>query len=111
MDQQATLPVRAKRVAFIGGHDRVARQIVPFGAEIGVEVEIHNGHAGGGGRARLSALLQRTDLVIVVTGTNSHNAVHIARREAARAGIEVRLVKSLGAGSARALLREIARAA
>ena len=72
---------------------------------------MHNGHTQGGGTARLVALVHRTDVVVIVTGTNSHNAVQIARREAVKSGAHLRLLKYLGVGAARALLTEIAREA
>jgi hypothetical protein len=101
---------RSEYVAFVGGHDRVEREIVAFGAQLGLHVEVHNGHTRGNGADRLIALVQRTDVVVIVTGTNSHNAVHIAKREAAKSGARVCILKSCGAGTARALLAEIAQA-
>jgi hypothetical protein len=92
----------------VGGPDRLECEILPFGERLGLEVAMHNGQTRGGGSARLVSLVQRTDVVIIVTGTNSHNAVHIARREAAKSGARVRLLKYLGAHTARALLTEIA---
>jgi hypothetical protein len=95
----------------VGGLERLEREIVPFGRRLGLEVAMHNGHTRGGGAARLVALVQRTDVVIIVTGTNSHNAVQIARREAVKSGTDVRLLRFLGTGAARALLTEIAQRA
>jgi hypothetical protein len=69
----------------VGGSDRIERQIVTFGEQLGVEVEVHNGRTGGSGITRLAALVQRADLV-VVTGTNRHNAVQIAKRGLPRRG-------------------------
>jgi uncharacterized protein DUF2325 len=102
---------RPRRIVFVGGVERLERHLVAFGAQLGLDVQMHNGHTWGGGTARLTTLVQRTDVVVIVTGTNSHNAVQIARREAAKSGAEVRLVKFLGAGAARALLEEIAQLA
>jgi hypothetical protein len=99
---------RRVRVAFVGGHDRVERQIVSFGEELGVDVEVHNGATSGQGKARLVSLVHRNDVVVIVTGTNSHNAVHVAKREAAKVGAQVRILKSCGAGTARALIAELA---
>jgi Uncharacterized protein conserved in bacteria (DUF2325) len=96
------------RVAFVGGHDRVEREILAFGAELGIGVEVHDGHTGGNGKGRLIALMHRTDLVVLITGTNSHNGVLLAKREAAKAGARVHIVKACGAAAARALLAEIA---
>jgi hypothetical protein len=101
---------RAFRVGFVGGHDRVEREVVSFGSELGLDVEVHNGCTAGQGRHRLVALVERTDLVVIVTGINSHNAVHIAKRTAAKARTHVRILKACGSGTARLLLAEIASA-
>jgi 3-dehydroquinate synthetase len=108
---QQSARTQPRRIAFVGGLERLEREILSFGDSLGLEVEMHNGHTWGGGTARLVGLVQRADLVIIVTGTNSHNAVQIARREAAKAGARVRLLSFLGAGTARALLTEIAQQA
>jgi hypothetical protein len=108
-EQRAT--PRRLRVGFVGGHDRVEHEIVAFGAEVGIDVEVHDGHTAGTGKCRLVALVRRIDLVVIVTGTNSHNAVHLAKREAAKAGARVLILKACGVGTARALLAEIAAAA
>ena len=96
------------RVAFIGGHDRVEREILAFGEELGIGVEVHNGHTGGNGKSRLIALMHRTDHVVLITGTNSHNGVQMAKREAAKVGARVHILKSCGAAAARALLADLA---
>ena len=106
------MPSRARpRVGFVGGHDRVERQIVAVGEQLGVHVEVHNGTTTAQAKARLVALVQRTDWVVIVTGTNSHNAVLIAKREAAKTGAHVLILKACGGGKARALIADIARRA
>jgi hypothetical protein len=102
--------IRLPRVAFVGGHARVEREILAFGAQMGLEVEVHDGHTKGGGAARLVALVHRNDLVVIVTGTNSHNAVHVAKREVAKSGARLRILKACGTGTARAILAEMAQA-
>jgi len=96
------------RVAFVGGVRKVEREIVALGDKLGVDVEVHDGHTKGQGIERLAAVVHRTDLVVIVTGTNSHNAVHVAKREAAKSGARVVILKSCGAGTARALLTQCA---
>ncbi len=103
--------VRAPRVAFVGGHERVEREILACGAQLGIEVELHDGHTRGGGADRLVALVYRNDLVVIVTGTNSHNAVHVAKRELAKSGARFRILKACGTRTARAILTELAQAA
>lgn len=99
------------RIAFVGGLERLEPELLSFGAKLGLDVAMHNGHTRGGGTARLVTLMQRADLVIIVTGTNSHNAVQIARREATKAGARVKLLSFLGSATARALLTEVAQQA
>ena len=103
------LPAAARpHVAFVGGIDRIERQIVAFGEQVGVDVEVHNGRTNGSSTSRIAALAHRTDLLVIVTGTNSHNAVQVAKREAAKAGVPVRIVTFCGAAAARALLARVA---
>jgi hypothetical protein len=97
-----------RRVAFVGGIDRIERQIVTFGEQLGVDVEVHSGRTSGSSTGRIAALVHRTDLLVIVTGTNSHNAVQVAKREAMRSGVPMRIVKFCGAASARALIAGVA---
>jgi hypothetical protein len=94
------------RVAFVGGVRKVEREIVALGEAMGLDIEVHDGHTRGQGIERLAAVVRRTDLVVIVTGTNSHNAVHVAKREAAKVGTRVVILKTCGAGTARTLLRQ-----
>jgi hypothetical protein len=98
-----------RRVSFVGGAERVERGLLALADEVGVDVEVHDGHTRGSGADRLAAAVQRSDLLVIITGTNSHNAVHVAKREAARFGVPVRILRSCGVGRARTLLAEVAR--
>jgi hypothetical protein len=96
------------RVAFVGGVHRAGRELATFGEELGLDVEVHDGTMRGNAKARLAALVHRTDFLFIVTGTNSHGAVHVAKREAAKTGARVRILKFCGSGTARALLTQVA---
>jgi hypothetical protein len=61
--------------------------------------------------ARLVAIVHRSDVVVLVTGVNSHGAVRLAKREADRVSVPVKIVKYCGRTTARAILGEIARQA
>jgi hypothetical protein len=89
--------------------ERLERAFQSLGEEFGIAVEVHGGHMHSSGQARMEALVGRADLVVVVTGVNSHNAVHAAKRYAARRGREVRILKSCGLAVARSLILEFAR--
>jgi len=96
------------RVAFVGGVHRTGRDLATFGEELGLDVEVHDGSVRGNAKARLAALVHRTDFLFIITGTNSHGAVHVAKREAAKTGANVRILKFCGSGTARALLAQVA---
>jgi hypothetical protein len=98
------------RVAFVGGVECVDRQLIALGDELGIDVEVHHGHMKGQSKQRLVSLIARTNILVLVTGVNSHGAVSIAKREAARSGAEVRILKFCGSSRARALLSELAQA-
>jgi len=95
-------------VAFVGGVERIDRQLVAMGEELGIDVEVHPGHMKGAGAQRLVALVARANVLFLVTGVNSHGAVSVAKREAARSGVPVHILKFCGASRARALLAEVA---
>ncbi|MFO0679231.1 MAG: DUF2325 domain-containing protein [Polyangiaceae bacterium] len=95
------------RIAIIGGAERVERTFRELALELGVDVDLHDGHMHGRGNEKLSNQIRRADLVLVVTGINSHNAVRAAKREAARFGAPVRILKSCGAGVARDIMNEL----
>jgi hypothetical protein len=84
-------------VAFIGGVQSVGRAAQrKLERELGITLLIHHGHTAGNGSDRLHSLVGRADLIVLVTGTNSHNAVLAAKREAARRGVAVHLLQSCG---------------
>ncbi len=96
----------AFRVAFVGGLERLEPEIVAFGRRLASRSrfwphERQQEQPARGGRPQ-------DDLVVIVTGTNGHNAVRIAKRAALKSGLDVRILKFCGAASARALLAELA---
>ena len=68
------------RVGVIGGVDRAAALYERALDRIGCSLEHHTGQMAGRGAAGLAALIDRVDLVVIVTDVNSHNAVIAARR-------------------------------
>lgn len=95
-------------VAFIGGAHRSSRELSSLGEDLGIQVEVHDGHIAGPSRERLGAVVRRADIVVLVTGIVSHASVREAKREAARSGTRVCIVKSCGTTTARAFLEEVA---
>ncbi|HEX2660529.1 MAG TPA: DUF2325 domain-containing protein [Polyangia bacterium] len=94
------------RIGIIGGLDRNARELEALTAAEGHHLETHTGVVSGGSSvASLRALVVRSDLVLVLTDVNSHNAVHLARREARKHHRPLRILRRLGASHLAAFLR------
>jgi len=84
------------RIGVIGGLDRNARELEEVARAGGHELHTHNGVVvGRASSAGLRALIVRSDLVFLLTGINSHNAVHLAKRTARQFGRPLRIVRRL----------------
>jgi hypothetical protein len=99
-----------RRIAFVGGLDRLAPELVAEGEACGVEVELHTGNVHGRRAEGLASVVSRADLVVLVTDLNSHGGVFHAKREARRAGVRLKIVRKASLSAARALIRELAAA-
>lgn len=92
-------------IGIIGGMDRQAARLVDLGKLAGHEVQCHTGQLNGGATVgELRTLIDRSDVVLIVTDLNSHNAVRLARRLASRAHRPARLLRRLGAAQFAVLL-------
>ena len=96
------------RIGIIGGIDRTANLLQSVAAARGHELELHTGVISGSASAdTLRALVARSELVVVVTDVNSHNAVKTARREARLRHRPLRIVRRIGASQLAALLEDL----
>lgn len=94
------------RIGIVGGLDRNARELEGIAAACGHRLELHTGVMGGpASAAGLRALVTRSDLVIVLTDVNSHNAVRAARRQARVSGRPLRILRRLGASQFAAFVK------
>jgi hypothetical protein len=85
------------RIGIVGGLDRNAPALQALATARGHVLEVHKGVVAGPTSANgLRALVQRADLIIVLTDVNSHNAVKMARVEARRWHRPLRLLRRLG---------------
>jgi len=100
------------RIGIVGGLDRKARELEGIALAGGHHLEVHNGViAGSASAAGLRSLVERSDLVIVLTDVNSHNGVRMARRQARVSHRPLRLLRRMGASQFEALVRELGGAA
>src|SRR5262245_27988231 len=84
-------------IGIVGGLDRAEPLFARIAASAGHTAEFHTGRTNARGTAQLDALIERAELVVVVTDINSHGGVQLARRLAARRGRPVMIVRRLGA--------------
>ena len=68
------------RIVIIGGLERAGQHLERMALEAGHEVLFHDGRTGGRGAKTLAQLVDRCQVVVVLTDVNSHGAVQLARR-------------------------------
>ena len=74
------------RIAWIGGLERNERELERIAVRGGHGLEFHSGHVGGRGAGDLRAMIERSDLVVILTDVNSHGAVLLAKKMATGTG-------------------------
>jgi hypothetical protein len=92
------------RIGIVGGAERIEARLRTVALAEGHQLEFHPGHMNGNGSERLRAIVDRCDLLVVVTDVNSHAAVLQARELARRTGRPLRLLRRLGTAQLRLLL-------
>ena len=92
------------RMLIVGGVERAEARLKVVATSVGHELEFHPGHVSGPLSDRLRSMMDRCDLVVIVTEINSHAAVLQARALARRSGRPIRFLRKLGTSQLRALL-------
>lgn len=78
-------------------------------AGAGHTIEFHTGNTNGRGSDELRRMIERSELVIVLTDVNSHGGVQQARKVAGKLGRGVLLARKLGASRFKQLLEALSR--
>jgi len=97
------------RIGMVGGLDRNEGAYAALAQRAGYRFEHHNGHLAGRGSATLDALVERCDVVVVVTDVNSHGASWKTRRLARQRGSLCYVMSRCGPTKFVELLDELAR--
>lgn len=84
------------RVGIVGGLDRSEQAYQRAVGALGHEVEHHTGYMRGQASHALERLVERSDLVVIVTDVNSHVAVQTTRRLLRERSRQAVLVRRLG---------------
>jgi hypothetical protein len=95
------------RLGIVGGPERAEETYRSLASRSGVELEYHSGNLAGRGTTSLDALVQRSDFVVVITGTNSHAAVWRARKQSKHLGRPCLLVSHFGTARMSALIADL----
>jgi Uncharacterized protein conserved in bacteria (DUF2325) len=99
------------RVGIIGGKELSITRYQEVAAAVGCKVEFHDGHMAGRGTAALDAMVQRCDLIVIVTQINSHAAVRRAQKFCRRERRPVLIVRRFGLHSFAHIVQGAAHAA
>jgi hypothetical protein len=97
------------RIAVIGGLDRHVQALARQAEVAGHVAEFHHGRVGGRHAEDLEAIVERCDVVVIVTAVNSHGAVSIAKKAARRTGRAAVIARTCGPSRFGLLLSAIAR--
>jgi hypothetical protein len=74
------------QVAIVGGLERHEPELARRAAALGHTLEFHRGRVGGRHSDELESMVQRCDVAVIVVQVNSHGAMYIAKKVAARHG-------------------------
>lgn len=91
-------------IGIVGGLDRLEERLRHVAHDAGHELEVHAGVASGPAYHRLKNLVERSDVLVIVTDVNSHFAVIQTRKLAKEAGRPVVLLRKLGVSKLKDLL-------
>lgn len=92
------------RIVIIGGLERAEQHFERLAAAAGYEVHFHDGRTGGRGADVLERLVERCDVVVILTDVNSHGGVQIARRAMRERGRTPLLLRRLSLSKFQQLL-------
>lgn len=95
------------RIGIVGGLTRAGSHYCRLAASAGHELLFHDGWMGGRGVKSLEHLVERSDVVVVVTDVNSHGAVQLARSRLRAGGRSPVLLRRCGLARFGALLAEL----
>ena len=94
-------------IGLVGGLDRSEAQYRQLAERAGHSIEWHTGDLAGRGAGTLESLVDRADLVIVVTAVNSHGAVWRARKLAKLRHKQLLILARCGVSKFGSLLDEL----
>jgi len=95
-------------IALVGGIARCEPDLDCLAREAGHHLEFHRGHVGGRGADGLKAMIERANVVIIVTQINSHGSMYLAKKVARQLGRDALVLRKCGPVTFQALLDQLA---
>jgi hypothetical protein len=95
------------RIGLVGGISRNEAQLSTLARSAGHVLELHSGDVHGRGANELRALVERSDLVVILTDVNSHGGVLLAKKLAQRSGRGALVLRRLGSARFQLLLEAL----
>jgi hypothetical protein len=96
------------KIALVGGLVRREGELAKLAAGAGHQLEWHCGDVGGRGAESLKAVIERSDVVVLLTEINSHGSMYLAKRVAQKLGREALVLRKCGPAKFQALLEQLA---
>ena len=97
------------RIGWVGGLERSETKLVKTAADAGHVLEFHAGKMGGRGTVHLRNLVDRSELVVILTAVNSHQAVWQAKEAAHKYKRPAIIMQKCGQSSLKKLLNGLKR--
>jgi Uncharacterized protein conserved in bacteria (DUF2325) len=96
-------------IALVGGLHRREAELGELARRAGHRLEWHSGHVTGRGADTLRGILERSELVVILTEVNSHGGMYLAKKLARRLGRATLLLRKCGTTRMSRLLAELTR--
>lgn len=96
-------------IAIVGGRYKSFEQLIRIADHEGHRLDVHEGHVQGSGVHEIRRVVARADLVVILTGINSHGAMHVAKDLAKQLGKPTLITHNMGAARFRTLLAAVDR--
>jgi hypothetical protein len=96
------------KIALVGGLIRREAEFAKLARDAGHAIEWHSGDIGGRGADGLKAVIERSDVVVILTQINSHGSMYLAKKVARQLGRGAFVLRTCGPARFQLLLQELA---
>lgn len=95
------------KIALVGGLVRREAQLAKLAADAGHELEWHTGDVSGRGADGLKAVIERSDVVLILTEINCHGSMYLAKKVARQLGRNAVVLRKCGPAKFQSVLAHL----